>query len=153
MTSDLTHIWRNWASSYIGMICRFAKTNRRYEKCQFPSFVFYAGEGWREHSTHAIQDVNTIKEKKETLQGCTVVIVGDVSHSRVARSNIAALTKLRGGAKSCGSATMLPLFVERLGAKELYPFERLNRSRCDCDARMTTRRVWASLTAQCSRIG
>lgn len=94
MTSDLTHIWGNWASSYIGMICRFAKTNRRYEKCQFPSFVFYAGEGWREHSTHGMQDVNTIKEKKETLQGFTVVIVGDVSHSRVARSNIAALTKL-----------------------------------------------------------
>ncbi|MEE8124595.1 MAG: hypothetical protein V3T42_02155 [Nitrospirales bacterium] len=66
------------------MICRFAKAKPRYEKRQFPSSVINAGDGWYEHLTQALQDVNTIKEKKEKLQGFTVVIVGDVAHSRVA---------------------------------------------------------------------
>ena len=68
--------------------------------------------------------MNTVKEKKEKILGLTIVIVGDVAHSRVARSNIyCRLNQIGGRSKSCGSATMLSLFVERLGAKEFYRFD------------------------------
>ena len=58
------------------------------------SSVINAGDGWHEHPTQALLDVFTIKEKKKQIEGLAIVIVGDVAHSRVARSNIAALTKL-----------------------------------------------------------
>ena len=58
------------------------------------SSVINAGDGWHEHPTQALLDVFTIKDKKGRVEGLTVVIVGDVAHSRVARSNILALTKL-----------------------------------------------------------
>ena len=68
--------------------------------------------------------MNTIKEKKEKILGVTIVIVGDGAHSRVARSNIyCRLNQIVGRSKSWGSATMLSLLVERLGAKEFYWFD------------------------------
>ncbi len=87
------------------------------------SSVINAGDGWHEHPTQALLDVFTIQEKKKQILGLTVVIVGDVAHSRVARSNIAALTKLGADVRIVAPPTMLPLEVERLGGKVFYRFD------------------------------
>ncbi len=87
------------------------------------SSVINAGDGWHEHPTQALLDVFTIKEKKEKIEGLTIVIVGDVAHSRVARSNILALTKLGADVRVVAPPTMLPLNVERLGARVFFRFE------------------------------
>ena len=88
------------------------------------SSVINAGDGWHEHPTQALLDVFTIKEKKKQIKGLIIVIVGDVAHSRVARSNIAALTKLGAEVRAVAPPTMLPLFLERLGVKIFYQFEK-----------------------------
>jgi len=87
------------------------------------SSVINAGDGWHEHPTQALLDLYTIKEKKKKLEDSAIVIVGDVAHSRVARSNIAVLTKLGAEVRVVAPPTMLPLFVERLGARVFYRFE------------------------------
>ena len=87
------------------------------------SSVINAGDGWHEHPTQALLDVFTIKEKKKQIEGLAIVIVGDVAHSRVARSNIAALTKLGAEVRVVAPPTMLPLSVERLGVKVCYRFD------------------------------
>ena len=87
------------------------------------SSVINAGDGWHEHPTQALLDLFTIKEKKEKIQGATIVIVGDVAHSRVARSNIAVLTKMGAEVRVVAPPTMLPLFVESLGVRVFYRFE------------------------------
>jgi aspartate carbamoyltransferase catalytic subunit len=87
------------------------------------SSVINAGDGWHEHPTQALLDLYTIKEKKGKVGGLTIVIVGDVAHSRVARSNIAGLAKLGAEVRVVAPPTMLPLFVERLGARVFYRFE------------------------------
>ncbi len=79
--------------------------------------VINAGDGWHEHPTQALVDLYTLREKKRTFEGLRVAIVGDIAHSRVARSNIAALTKLRAEVRLAGPPTMIPLGVERLGAR------------------------------------
>lgn len=87
------------------------------------SSVINAGDGWHEHPTQALLDVFTIKEKKKQIEGLAIVIVGDVAHSRVARSNISALTKLGAEVRVVAPPTMLPLNVERLGVKVFYRFD------------------------------
>ncbi|UCH91895.1 MAG: aspartate carbamoyltransferase catalytic subunit [Nitrospirota bacterium] len=87
------------------------------------SSVINAGDGWHEHPTQALLDLYTIKEKKGKVEGLAIVIVGDVAHSRVARSNIAVLTKLGAEVRVVAPPTMLPLYVERLGARVYYRFE------------------------------
>jgi len=84
------------------------------------SSVINAGDGWHEHPTQALLDVFTIKEKKGRIQGLTVVIVGDVAHSRVARSNILALTKLGAEVRVVAPPTMLPLSIEHFGVTVFY---------------------------------
>lgn len=84
------------------------------------SSVINAGDGWHAHPTQALLDVYTIKEKKGKIEGLIVVIVGDVAHSRVARSNIAALTKLGATVRIVAPPTMIPLSVERLGVTVFY---------------------------------
>ncbi len=87
------------------------------------SSVINAGDGWHEHPTQALLDLYTIKEKKEKIEGLTIVIVGDVAHSRVARSNIAVLNKLGAQVRVVAPPTMLPSCVERLGVNVFYRFE------------------------------
>lgn len=84
------------------------------------SSVINAGDGWHEHPTQALLDVFTIKEKKGRLKGLRVVIVGDVAHSRVARSNILALTKLEAEVRVVAPPTMLPYFIEHFGVTVFY---------------------------------
>ncbi len=87
------------------------------------SSVINAGDGWHEHPTQALLDLFTIKEKKEKIEGLTIVIVGDIAHSRVARSNIAILNKMGAQVRVVAPPTMLPSCVERLGASVFYRFE------------------------------
>jgi aspartate carbamoyltransferase catalytic subunit len=87
------------------------------------SSVINAGDGWHEHPTQALLDLFTLREKKREFQGLRVAIVGDVAHSRVARSNLFALTKLGAEVRLIGPPTMLPAFVDRLGARVYYSME------------------------------
>ncbi len=77
--------------------------------------IINAGDGSHEHPTQALVDLLTIREKKGTIKGLNVVIIGDISHSRVARSNIFGLTKLGARVKLVAPKTLIPLYVERLG--------------------------------------
>lgn len=79
--------------------------------------VINAGDGMNEHPTQALLDMFTIQEKFGEIKGLKVAIVGDIKHSRVARSNIIGLNKL--GAEVCIAApgTLLPYDIEKMGAK------------------------------------
>jgi len=87
------------------------------------SSVINAGDGWHEHPTQALLDLFTIKEKKGELKGLHVAIVGDVAHSRVARSNIFALTKMGAKVRVVGPATMIPPYLDRLGVEVYYQMD------------------------------
>ncbi|PIQ87995.1 MAG: aspartate carbamoyltransferase [Candidatus Omnitrophica bacterium CG11_big_fil_rev_8_21_14_0_20_43_6] len=79
--------------------------------------VVNAGDGWHEHPTQALLDIFTLKEKLGKIQGLNVVIVGDIAHSRVARSNIWGLTKLGAKVTLCAPEMLLPPGIETTGAK------------------------------------
>ncbi len=79
--------------------------------------VINAGDGMREHPTQALLDIFTLKEKFGRIEGLKVGIVGDILHSRVARSNIWGLTKLGAKVTVCGPATLIPRGVEHMGVK------------------------------------
>ncbi|MBI4644803.1 MAG: aspartate carbamoyltransferase catalytic subunit [Deltaproteobacteria bacterium] len=78
--------------------------------------VINAGDGLHEHPTQALLDLLTVKEAKGTLSGLKVAIIGDIAHSRVARSDIHAFTKMGSQVTVAGPATMLPPYLETLGA-------------------------------------
>lgn len=82
---------------------------------QATSAVINAGDGAHEHPTQALLDLFTIQEKKGRIEGLNVSIVGDIAHSRVARSDIWGLTKLGAHVTVCGPPTLLPMSVEQLG--------------------------------------
>ncbi len=77
--------------------------------------VINAGDGAHEHPTQALLDMMTLREKYGSLEGLRVVIVGDIAHSRVARSNIWGLRTMGASVIVCGPKTLLPLDVEQLG--------------------------------------
>ncbi len=77
--------------------------------------VINAGDGLHEHPTQALLDLFTIKEKKGGLAGLKVAILGDIAHSRVARSNIWGLTKLGAEVRVIGPPTLMPPCIDRLG--------------------------------------
>jgi len=77
--------------------------------------VINAGDGAHEHPTQALLDLFTIQEKKGRIEGLRVAIIGDIAHSRVARSNIWGLTKLGARVTVCGPPTLLPPHIEELG--------------------------------------
>ena len=84
------------------------------------SSVINAGDGWHEHPTQALLDLYTIRQRGMNFKGLRVSIVGDVSHSRVARSNIYTLIKLGAEVRLVGPPTMIPSGVERLGVNVSY---------------------------------
>lgn len=88
------------------------------------SSVINAGDGWHEHPTQALLDLFTLREKKLEITGLNVAIVGDVAHSRVARSNVYALTKLGANVRVVGPPTMMPACVEKLGVNVYYDLDR-----------------------------
>jgi len=76
--------------------------------------VVNAGDGTHEHPSQALLDCATIRKHKGRIAGLEVAIVGDIEHSRVARSDIYALTRLGAGVRLCAPRTMMPAGVERL---------------------------------------
>jgi len=85
--------------------------------------VVNAGDGGHEHPTQALLDLYTLREKKREIKGLRLAIVGDIAHSRVARSNIYALTKLGAEVRVVGPPTMMPREIERLGVKVFYDLD------------------------------
>lgn len=79
--------------------------------------VINAGDGAHEHPTQALLDMFTVREKKGELAGLNVAIIGDVLHSRVARSNIWGFTKMGARVRICGPATMIPPEIEATGVQ------------------------------------
>lgn len=77
--------------------------------------IINAGDGAHEHPTQALLDMMTIRAKKGRIAGLKVAIVGDIAHSRVARSNIYGLTRMGAQVTVAGPATMLPRFIEQMG--------------------------------------
>jgi len=85
--------------------------------------VINAGDGAHEHPTQALLDLLTIREHHKTLQGLKAVIVGDIAHSRVARSNILAMLKMGMKVTVVGPPTMIPVGMEQLGVSIQYNLE------------------------------
>ena len=86
--------------------------------------VINAGDGWHEHPTQALSDLFTIQEKKGQVRDLQVAIVGDLAHSRVARSNIHALTKMGANVRVVGPPTMIPPFLQRLGVEVYHDLDK-----------------------------
>ena len=82
--------------------------------------VVNAGDGAHEHPTQALLDAFTIREKKGRIAGLNVTILGDILYSRVARSNIWALTKLGAAVTLCGPSTLVPKVFEQMGCRVTY---------------------------------
>lgn len=77
--------------------------------------IINAGDGTNEHPTQALLDLFTIREKKGRLQGLKIAIIGDIKHSRVARSNIIGMRKMGADVTISGPPTMIPVNAESLG--------------------------------------
>jgi aspartate carbamoyltransferase catalytic subunit len=84
---------------------------------RIPSNVVNAGDGRHEHPTQALLDILTIRDHRGRIDGLNVCIVGDVLHSRVARSNIWGLTSLGAHVAVCAPRTLLPAGIEELGVR------------------------------------
>ena len=82
---------------------------------RIPSSVINAGDGQHEHPTQALLDLLTIRDHMGRIEGLRVCIVGDVLHSRVARSNIYGLLKLGAEVAVCGPPTLVPPAIQELG--------------------------------------
>lgn len=85
--------------------------------------IINAGDGAHEHPTQALLDLFTIRERRPALQGLKVAIVGDILHSRVARSNIFAMRTMGMHVRVCGPPTLLPRYVETLGVEKCLRIE------------------------------
>jgi aspartate carbamoyltransferase catalytic subunit len=85
--------------------------------------VINAGDGSHEHPTQGLLDLFTIREKKGKIAGLHVGIVGDIAHSRVARSNLWGLTKLGARVTLIGPPTLIPPFIEKFGAAVSYSLD------------------------------
>jgi len=85
--------------------------------------VINAGDGAHEHPTQALLDAFTIREHKADIKGLNVTILGDILFSRVARSNIWALTKLGAKVTLCGPSTLVPRTFEAMGCRVTYDVE------------------------------
>lgn len=82
--------------------------------------IINAGDGTNEHPTQALLDLYTIREKKGRINGLKVVIIGDIEHSRVARSDTIGLLKMGADVTISGPPTMIPLRADSMGVKVVY---------------------------------
>jgi aspartate carbamoyltransferase catalytic subunit len=85
--------------------------------------VINAGDGTNEHPTQALLDAFTIREKKGKIEGLGIAIVGDIMHSRVAKSNIYSLTKLGAKVRLIGPPTLIPKEIEDIGVRVFHNME------------------------------
>ena len=86
--------------------------------------VINAGDGIHEHPTQGLLDIFTIREKKKKIEGIKVCLVGDILHSRVARSNIWGLKKLGAEVTVCGPPTLIPPCIKDLGVRVSYDLDK-----------------------------
>jgi aspartate carbamoyltransferase catalytic subunit len=93
-----------------------------------PASVINAGDGKHEHPTQALLDAFTLRRRLGTLEGTNIWIVGDVLHSRVARSNILALKRMGASVTVCGPPTLIPRGIEALGCEATATLERLEEA-------------------------
>jgi len=93
-----------------------ARELQKYPKSAHARIV-NAGDGTHEHPTQALLDAFSMQQKFGDLKGLNVVIVGDITHSRVALSNIFCLKKMGANVKLCGPATLIPKHIESLGVQ------------------------------------
>ncbi|MCK4533116.1 aspartate carbamoyltransferase catalytic subunit [bacterium] len=100
------------------------------------SSVINAGDGAHEHPTQGLLDLFTIREKKGKIKGLKVTIIGDILHSRVARSNIWGLKKMGAEVRVCAPATLIPKEIETMGVEVFY---NLNKALKDTDVIYTLR--------------
>ena len=95
-----------------------------------------AGDGAHEHPTQALLDLLTVKERKGHIEGLTITIIGDIAHSRVARSNIYGFKRLGAEVRVAAPPTMIPANVDCLGVK---PFGSLREALDGADVVMALR--------------
>jgi len=88
-----------------------------------PVSIINAGDGAHEHPTQALLDIYTMREKKGDVGKLKVAIIGDITHSRVARSNIWGLSKLKAEIRVCAPPTLIPPYIDRMGVKVFYSIE------------------------------
>ena len=100
------------------------------------SVVINAGDGAHEHPTQALLDLLTMSDHFPSFEGLSVSIVGDVTHSRVARSNIYGLRALGANVTLCGPKTMIPFGIEQMGVRVTH---RLDEALEGCDVAMALR--------------
>ncbi|MGI5849592.1 MAG: aspartate carbamoyltransferase catalytic subunit [Christensenellales bacterium] len=108
----------------------------KYLADRFSGSVINAGDGMHEHPTQALLDMFTMKEKFGGISGLKVTIIGDITHSRVARSNLWGLTKLGAKVTLCGMNTMMPTEIEQT---EAIVTNNLEQAVSDADVVMTLR--------------
>ncbi len=106
---------------------------------QLPIPVINAGDGAHEHPTQALLDAFTIRERKGRIAGLKVAIIGDLLHSRVARSNIYLLTKLGASVWVSGPQTLVPPYYEQLVPDGLYVASRIEEALDGADVVMVLR--------------
>ncbi|MFQ5824497.1 MAG: aspartate carbamoyltransferase catalytic subunit [bacterium] len=85
--------------------------------------IINAGDGQHEHPTQGLLDLMTLRDKFKIIEGLKVAIVGDITHSRVARSNIYGLQAMGAEVALCGPATLIPVEVEQWETKIIYKVE------------------------------
>lgn len=112
MAADVI-IVRHSSSGAPALISRYTKAS-----------IVNAGDGMHEHPTQALLDMMTMKEKKGDLKGLRVAIVGDVKHSRVARSNIYGLHKMGAEVVLGGPSTLMPAEIEKMQVKAYHDVDR-----------------------------
>ena len=100
------------------------------------SVILNAGDGAHAHPTQALLDTLTMQEHIDTFEGLNVSIIGDITHSRVARSNINGLTALGANVTLCGPKTMMPVGIEAMGVRVTH---RLDEALEGCDVAMALR--------------
>lgn len=98
--------------------------------------IVNAGDGAHEHPTQALLDMFTMQQFHPDLKGKKIAIIGDISHSRVVRSNIIGLNKLGAEVTLCGPKTLIPVFVEDMGVEVSY---NLDETLAWCDVAMALR--------------
>jgi aspartate carbamoyltransferase catalytic subunit len=124
--SLLDTAWNIEAMGVDGIIVRHSSPGAAHLLARHvKAFVVNAGDGAHEHPTQALLDAFSLREKFGTLEGKRVLIVGDIAHSRVARSNILCFRKLGARVAVCGPATLLPPFVEEYGCEVFYRLDRI----------------------------
>src|SRR5512135_2311676 len=108
---------RNIEAMKVDMVVmrHFAAGAPHYLSTVIDANVINAGDGAHEHPTQALLDMYTIREKLGRIEGLHVCIIGDIAHSRVARSNIHGLRAMGAKVSVCGPATLMPRGIEQLG--------------------------------------